>query len=58
LPDGKPGGEDSAGPTSSPSVTGLHKNLLEEASLVIPPMDLPFPEYFSKADHRDNYKPF
>ena len=56
LPDGKPGGEESAGPSSSHSLTGHHDDLPDEASL--PPTDLSFPEYFSKADHRDNYKPF
>jgi hypothetical protein len=56
LPEGKPGGEDSAGPSSSHSLTGHHDDLPDEASL--PPTDLPFPEYFSKADHRNKYNPF
>jgi hypothetical protein len=57
LAEGVPDGEDSAGPSSLPSQTGIFENLPEETT-VPPPTNLQFPKYFSQPDHRDNYNPF
>jgi hypothetical protein len=58
LQEGRMGGEDSAGPTSNLSFTGYYDDLPAEATVVVPPTDLHFPEYFSTPDNRLIYNPF